>query len=98
MKTLLTKKERIILEALQDSKHNINQLRITLGNCENWQTELINFLKSEISSEHKEFQKWVNEAKKTIGIYNLDKPKYHKIKSLLPNPKRDTKEIQNYML
>jgi|SRR5690625_599110 len=98
MKTELTKKERIILESLQDSKHNINQLRITLGNCENWQTDLINFLKSEISLEHKEYQNWVNKAKKTIGIYNLDKPKYQKIKSLLPKPKRDTIEIQNYML
>lgn len=94
----MTRKEKIILEALQDSKRNINQLKIKLGNCENNEIELINFLKYEITIEYKEYQKWVSEAIKVIGYFNLDNPKYQKIKSLMPSRKKDTKEIQNYML
>jgi len=94
----MTKKEKLILEALQDSKQNLNRLRILLGECESHDTELIKFLKSEVSEEYKEYKTWVNRAIKVIGYFNLDSPKYQKIKSLLPASKKDTFEMQNYML
>lgn len=90
----MTRKQVIILEALQEARQNLNSIKNALGIAED--NTLIDFLKEERKLEFDNYKLWISRAKKQLNHYNVNTDFRDKIKPFLNYKSKDT--TINYMM